>query len=261
MKKRVFLFIGLSFAMTMLSHGAELMVKVGSSPFVNGYQDGDIVAGFTDEHIQWVNAQNVISEWRRNNPSVGTPRAYGSIWQLEEEAVRELRVEKTGENQVTVTNLWNTRSHSETRPNLQAWLNERMKNPQHFIFTNLLGQETWYEGDYNPSQTNVNTVWTMLELNTGVLKSNNLLWPRGLQETKRLRFIRVDSLTEAQVATLTTETRNASGQVTKARSFRVDYTNLPGLTAQEKIDIADPTIDFDSRSKGIFTRTDIVQAR
>jgi len=244
------------------SEAAELILRVSSSDdAVNGYQSGDIVAAFNDKRIESVHAQNILSTYLRANPSRNTPRAEGTFFQKSFEHVREFKFERLTRNSIRRTNLITREVDTLSNvPNADGeymdvplYISRRLASPKHQIFVDGDGDEFWYGGDTSSIQTSIDSVWVEIEAATIHNKSDDTLWPLGLEETRRFRSVLVNDFSDSVANALV-----ASGSG-RRRNKRVDFVNLAGLTSQNRIDIADPTFEFDLRSFGEFDRDTIVE--
>ena len=146
---------------------------------------------------------------------------------------------------------------------VEEYLAHQLRHPQHAIF-GAPGREVWYGGRTDTSNGRLDIVWRAIEAQSEHREADYTLWPIGREEAKHCLFISVDDFGEDERRRMTASEYNGEGRdrrVIRRRILHVDWRNLPGLSAELKIDIADRSTPVDVRNEHQFDRSIVVNEK
>lgn len=180
---------------------AELLIKVGDGDQTS---DGDCLLAFSDLNISATHVQHACKVNPDDFNDSGLVGKQSLAWHLKANT-RQFRFDRISPSEVTKTNLWtNEIVQIDPKENVRKLVRSKRKDEKCLVFGED-GQETWFEGRTEYSQQSINRLWDKIEERTGRIRTEErmTLWPFGRMEIRSYLALRVERLTEKDVASLT----------------------------------------------------------
>lgn len=241
---------------------AEIVLKVGDAIAGDNktYQDGDVLCAFTDRHIKCVHAEHIchIKTVAFNsdglNPAGTLPEKFRQrTSQYKFERVSKYEIRRT--NQLTQESeiLSNIPNEKGEYIHVPLYLARRKLHPGHVIF-GTEGNEIWYGGRRDVSESIVDAVWNDIETCSEYRKTDHVLWPLGVDDKRvHLGIKLTNNITEeTQARIVNIETNKPPGdypkgeeqQIDRKRRANVQWRDLNLATVE---DIENPSKSIDVR--------------
>ena len=243
---------------------AEILLKIKDNPDKTFYQDGDIVTVFNQRRIRSIYAQHIchVKLQPLNNDGL---RSDKSITKKFYEFLYEYKYEKVSSTEVKQIDLL-TLQETILPMNVDLWLQRRLKHARHKIF-GTAGNEFWYDGSMNFSNTNLDLIWTMIETDTPERESNYTLAPIPSNNKKKLLALKINDFDETEaLAMIESEVKETKGdgsttndtfEVVKKRKQRVDWRSLSLPETVGNIEDETKEIDIRETATELNKDTDI----
>lgn len=246
---------------------AEFIIQIGAGS--DSFEDGDVIHAMNDIRILDVHAQHIVhSKLAERNADTLIPTDSLTAFYLER--VKQYRFERTGSLTLTRTNLFTGETDEISdvpnkdgeRMNIPMFIARKVQSPRHQIFGEM-GAEIWYGGNSSFTLTDMNDIWTEIEVKTSFLKANHSDWPFTINETSEYLIFKVDDFDMTERGDLESPLLDDTPDenVLKHRKHNVDWRNDLGLTAKQKSDIESKIGSLDYRFLSVKTRADIITTK
>jgi hypothetical protein len=240
---------------------AQLIIKVGDE---GTFEDGDIINAFTDTQILNVHAQHIThpKNFSKNKHGLRNPN---TLLQDYLENTSKFKFERISQTAIKRTDLQtgdedilsDTPNTDNEYMDVPLYIERRLKHERHKIF-GTPGNEYWYGGNTIITDEKIDKVWQKIEQKTSKKKADHTNFPFTEKELQKYYAITVEDFTPEEIAELTTPLLDDQGETIKPRKQKIDYHNLPELTAQDKTDIADRNTKVDHRQTKPIKRDSII---
>lgn len=236
--------------------GASIAVNINPGQS----DDGDVLVAVNNRRIQSVHAQHICHKDKIGFKPDGYREA-GTLLDMMLSKTRQYKFERISRTEIRRTNL-KTLDQDVIGPNANAdgeymdvplYIERRLRHPKHLIF-GTPGNEYWYGGNTDQSQTAVDAVWTEIEARTPNRKADFTQWPFTDTELRHYAIRSVADMTDEQVAEFTADKVDQNGEVI-GKSHKFDYTK--GLSVEELNALVDRNTKADFRGKSVVALTEI----
>lgn len=181
---------------------AEVVIKVDPG---GNYENGDVLAAFSDRHIACVHAQRICKP-RPGQRNSDRRLRIGSLPFYYMSRVSQYRFERVGATEVDRYEIGTANDPVRFGPadmDVRFFLRRRLRKTDNLIF-GPKGQEVWFGGRSDFSEAATRAVWDQIEANTGIRRTvaRWQLWPMGRLDIRSHLALRMESFTDAQVRSL-----------------------------------------------------------
>ena len=246
---------------------ASLLVKVASSGPDPAYQDGDVIAAFSDHRALCVHAQHLCDHRREAKTAEGLCPTGGLGFALQARTY-QYRFDRVSRTEVRRTDratgaqdvLGPAPTAAGEAIDVPRYLARARAHPAHRIF-GLAGRETWFGGQIDFSPRAMADVWGEIEARTARRRADHREWPFGEEEMRCHLVLPVDDFLESVRTELESPTMSDAPepQMLTRRAHAVEWRTL-GLPVAEA-NVLDPGKKVDVRNLAPFARAAIVRHR
>jgi len=247
---------------------AELLLKTDPG---SGYEAGDILCAFNARRIRCCHAEQICHyrKANRNGSGLIVASEVARDWY---EATHQYRFERVSATEIErVTIATGDRERLSDKPNekgeaidVRLYIARRKRQTFCPLFGED-GQEFWYGGRIDTSNTKLTLVWNAIQTKTPLRETNFQRWPMGTQELRSHLAIRVNEFDDAEAETLVSSEVDDSNPdepvVVQKRRHRIDWETRLSLTAAQRQQVRDKSQSFDLREVRQYTRTSIVTVK
>lgn len=229
----------------------ELILKVGNDQAPDRYQDGDIICAFNRRRIRACHAEMIchVKHVSFNGDGLNPADSLPVHWF---ENTHQFKFERVSNKEIRRTNLLTLEEDIISDvPNekgeymdVPLYLARRKKHEMHRIF-GTEGNEFWYGGNVDASNTKLDKVWEKIEELTVKREADHQLWPLSSTEKKHFLALPVDDFTEEERGEYESSELDNEGRVIKKRNNKVNYALL--VSVQKLLNIQDKTKEVDLR--------------
>lgn len=251
---------------------AEFCLKVKRDEIPEpAYQDGDIIVAVNDRRIKDVHAQHIcnrkLAGFNKDGlrPSGSLPEVYLSkIYTFKFERVSKTEIRRTNLLTLEEDILSGTPNQKGEQIDVELFITRRKKHHNHAIFGKP-GEEYWFGGYQDNSDTKLDEVWQEIEARTAFRKVNHTKWPFTPHELRQFLVLPVNNFTIEEETELTASVIDREGNILKKRKNSINWRDLLGKTPLENDPtlekILDKNISVDIRGKGLFERSTVVRVK
>jgi hypothetical protein len=263
---------------------ANLAIKIGDSPTLSLYEDGDLVDAFNRRRIRLCHADRICHP-RINGVKVGGQ--LGTAYPLLEKYYQrqaQYRWERVSRTEVKRTNLWtlaevvygSTPIEDPDRPGRMIHCHVE----EHYGFHDrsrklplfgTVGAEIEYGGNSKRDGATTELIWDDIEAATPLRRVDHDLWPASVAELKHFLFVATDEFDDAEelktpltkLVPVTEENPDGIEIVKKRKHYidwKADVAASVGNTANEA-DVLDRTKTVDIRDDETFVLASIQQTK
>lgn len=220
--------VGVSYGQVVDPKYTDIIVKVGDGA---GYEDGDVLHAFNEKQILNVHAQHAVNP--KDMERVNGRIVPNSLLEKYLEEIQELKFERISETSIRRTNLWtgevdtisNVPNKNGEYMDVPLYLERRITlQPDRNKIFGSEGSEYWYGGGTRITDANMDEVWDEIESRTSRRRSKE--FPFTENEKRSFMVMKVENLSDEEVADITRPLLDENGNILKARAAKVDISKV-----------------------------------
>ena len=231
---------------------AELLLKVGNS---ERYKEGDIICAFNDRRISAVHAEHICHTDKLSLNSDGlNPIGISSKFL---ELVHQYKFERSLDSVIRTNLKTGVIDIITSSPNasgeyvyVDTYLKRRLANNKHKIFGSK-NSEYWFGGKIDVSETAINSVWQMIEQDTGKLKASYALWPLTDIEKAHHMAVKVENYTDDEADNLVRSEYDKDENIISIRKNKIDINSFPEISSDTILKHKNKNTIVDNRGKSL----------
>ena len=250
---------------------AELLLRVRDNAGDQQTKDGDIICAFNNRRIKHVHAEMVCHKDKIgfNRDGLRDKDTLLEHYLKNTYQYKFQRINRTQIKRITLSDM--SEEIIGPRPNAKGeaidvpeFVKRRIRHGKHLIFGSP-GSEFWYGGRTIATNSQLDKVWTEIELKTPLREINHRLWPLTSGEKRGWFSITTDDFTDDESGELTSslmdETDPDNPVMVKKRKHHIDWRNLPSMSQPTRDKILDKNMEHDSRDSFSYLRSNIVNTK
>jgi len=248
---------------------AELMIKTSDNGLDPQWRDGDTMLAFNNLRIHNVYAEMIC---RSGNLDKDDGKWIDeALAEMHFATMYQYKTERLSKTEVRVTNQWESKSIIKNGvPNehgnvmhVDQFFRGRLLSKPHLVF-GTPGAEVYYHGRSRYLDAEDTYIWNQIEARTNKRKVDYNSYPKGIEDRFQNLVITVDDFDNATWSDLESAVYDEKADppvMLKKRKNKVDWRNLPGLTAEMIADVNKPDVEVDIRMDFLFTRSQIIEIK
>jgi len=265
---------------------AEWALKIGDSPTLGHYQDGDIIDVFNRRRIRLAHADMICHPRIAGKKVGGLLNGTQPLLEKYYQRQSQYKWERVSRTEIKRTNLWTLaevvygstpiedpdRKGHMIHCHVDELFKFRLKSAKLPIFGEK-DREIEYGGNLKRDAATVELLWDDIEHDTPLRRADHDIWPAGVADLRVHLFVSVDEFDDAEAEDLKspltrvvpiTEENPEGIEIVKKRKYHADWRAEVAASLSNSASVAtieDSSIPVDIRTEETFVRANIRQTK